>query len=56
LNKIFESEKIVVFFSGGITYSEVCCLRALAKKTHKEFLITTSNMTNRKKFIESLLK
>ena len=45
-----------VFFLGGVTESEIECIRALGQVMHRDFLILTSGIINGKMIIQQLKK
>lgn len=39
---------------GGITYSEICCIRNIGKLLSKNFKILTTDITNMNSFIDDI--
>lgn len=53
----YELDKGIVFFViGGITYSEISCIRKLAKIYDKEIMILTSNILNSTSIVNEFLE
>ncbi len=47
---------VIVYFVGGVTYSEVAALRLLGQLENKEIVVCTTEMLNGDKMIKSLLE
>lgn len=47
---------VVVYFIGGVTYSEVATLRLLSKLLNKEIVVATTHMINGESMVQSLIE
>lgn len=56
VNRMQNSERVVLFFAGGVTYSEISSLRRIGAKINKQFIIMTSNVVSGGKFLDLLIK
>ena len=54
-NDFFDSEGIVLFVIGGLTYSEVVSIRKLKKSLNKKILICTTNILDSESIVRSFI-
>eukprot|EP01017_Pseudomicrothorax_dubius_P028117 TRINITY_DN3320_c0_g1_i12.p1 TRINITY_DN3320_c0_g1~~TRINITY_DN3320_c0_g1_i12.p1 ORF type:complete len:230 (-),score=63.40 TRINITY_DN3320_c0_g1_i12:35-724(-) len=47
---------VLVYFIGGVTFSEIAALRCIAKVQDKELVVATTNITNASEFLKAMIK
>ncbi|PVU89495.1 hypothetical protein BB559_005083 [Furculomyces boomerangus] len=53
---LLKPQATLVFFLGGITYSEIACIRYLSKKHNHQYIVATTEIINGTSFLRQILE